>query len=40
VPAPVSTITRDLYERVAEMGMLDKELAIIFEALAAENEET
>jgi putative dehydrogenase len=40
VPAPVSTITRDLYERVAEMGMLDKELAIIFAALAAENEET
>jgi L-threonate 2-dehydrogenase len=39
VPAPVSTITRDLYERVAEMGLLDKELAIIFEALEADNEE-
>tara|TARA_R110002110_G_scaffold395138_2_gene609573 strand:- start:65898 stop:66779 length:882 start_codon:yes stop_codon:yes gene_type:complete len=37
VPAPVSTITRDLYERVAEMGLLDKELAIIFEALEVEN---
>ena len=37
VPAPVSTVTRDLYERVAEMGLLDKELAIIFDALAAEN---
>lgn len=38
VPAPVSTITRDLYERVAEMGLLDKELAIIFEALEADND--
>ncbi|MDA0785607.1 MAG: NAD(P)-dependent oxidoreductase [Proteobacteria bacterium] len=37
VSAPVSTITRDLYERVAEMGLLDKELAIIFEALEADN---
>ncbi|MBN43658.1 MAG: hypothetical protein CL573_09255 [Alphaproteobacteria bacterium] len=37
VPAPVSTITRDLYERVAEMGLLEKELSIIFEALAANN---
>ncbi len=37
VSAPVSTITRDLYERVAEMGLLEKELAIIFEALEAEN---
>ena len=37
VPAPVSTITRDLYVRVAEMGLLDKELAIIFEALEADN---
>lgn len=38
VAAPVSTITRDLYERVAEMGLLEKELAIIFEALEADNE--
>jgi len=38
VPAPVSTITRDLYERVAEMGLLEKELAIIFEALEADND--
>lgn len=38
VAAPVSTITRDLYARVAEMGLLDKELAIIFEALEADNE--
>ena len=38
VSAPVSTITRDLYERVAEMGLLEKELAIIFEALEADNE--
>ncbi len=38
VSAPVSTITRDLYERVAEMGLLEKELAIIFEALEAEND--
>lgn len=37
VPAPVSTITRDLYNRVAEMGLLEKELAIIFEALEADN---
>ena len=37
VAAPVSTITRDLYERVAEMGLLDKELAIVFEALEADN---
>ena len=38
VPAPVSTLTRDYYDRVAEMGLLEKELAIIFEALAADNE--
>ncbi|MGB0572367.1 MAG: NAD(P)-dependent oxidoreductase [Alphaproteobacteria bacterium] len=38
VAAPVSTITRDLYERVAEMGLLEQELAIIFEALEADNE--
>ena len=37
VPAPVSTITRDYYDKVAEMGLLDKELAIIFEALEADN---
>ncbi|MBT4908180.1 MAG: NAD(P)-dependent oxidoreductase [Rhodospirillaceae bacterium] len=40
VPAPVSTITRDYYDKVAEMGLLDKELAIIFEALEADNEVT
>ncbi|MEP4379349.1 MAG: NAD(P)-dependent oxidoreductase [Alphaproteobacteria bacterium] len=38
VPAPVSTITRDYYDKVAEMGLLDKELAIIFEALESDNE--
>jgi 3-hydroxyisobutyrate dehydrogenase-like beta-hydroxyacid dehydrogenase len=40
VPASVSTITRDYYDKVAEMGLLDKELAIIFEALEADNEVT
>ncbi len=38
VPAPVSTVTRDYYVRVEEMGNLEQELAIIFEALEAENE--
>ena len=37
VAAPVSTLTRDYYDKVAEMGLLDKELAIIFEALEADN---
>jgi putative dehydrogenase len=38
VPAPVSTVTRDYYDKVEAMGLLEKELAIIYEALEAENE--
>lgn len=37
VPAPVSAVTRDYYDRVAERGELEEELAIVFEALEAEN---
>lgn len=37
VPAPVSQITRDYYDKVEGMGLLEEELAVIFEALEAEN---
>ncbi len=37
VAAPVSNLTRDLYEKVAEMGRLDDELSVIFEALKSGN---
>ncbi len=37
VAAPVSNLTRKLYEKVAEMGRLDDELSVIFEALKSGN---
>tara|TARA_A100001037_G_scaffold205007_1_gene183410 strand:- start:515 stop:1396 length:882 start_codon:yes stop_codon:yes gene_type:complete len=37
VPAPVSQVTRDYYDKVEDMGLLEEELAVIFEALEAEN---
>ena len=37
VAAPIATLTRDYYERVAEMGLLDEELSVIFEALERDN---
>jgi len=37
VAAPVSNLTRDLYEKVADMGRLDDELSVIFEALKSGN---
>jgi len=39
VAAPVSNLTRDLYEKVAEMGRLDDELSVIFEALKSGNDQ-
>ncbi len=38
VAAPIATLTRDYYEKVAEMGLLDEELSVIFEALERDNE--
>jgi len=35
--APVSRITRDYYAKVAEMGLLEEELSIIYEALQTDN---
>ena len=37
VPAPVSRVTADYYDKVDRMGLIDEELAVIFEALEAEN---
>jgi len=37
VAAPVSNLTQKLYEKVAEMGRLDDELSVIFEALKSGN---
>lgn len=37
VDAPVTNLTRDYYEKVAEMGRLDDELSVIFEALKLAN---
>jgi len=39
VAAPVSNLTRDLYEKVADMGRLDDELSVIFEALKSGNDQ-
>ncbi len=39
VAAPVSNLTRDLYEKVADMGRLDDELSVIFEALQSGNDQ-
>ncbi|MAQ55366.1 MAG: hypothetical protein CMM82_00590 [Rhodospirillales bacterium] len=35
--APVSRLTRDYYAKVAEMGLLEEELSIIYEALQTDN---
>lgn len=39
VAAPVSRLTRDYYAKVAEMGLLEEELSIIYEALETDNED-
>jgi 3-hydroxyisobutyrate dehydrogenase-like beta-hydroxyacid dehydrogenase len=38
VAAPISRLTRDYYAKVAEMGRLEDELSVIYEALEADNE--
>jgi 3-hydroxyisobutyrate dehydrogenase-like beta-hydroxyacid dehydrogenase len=38
VAAPVARLTRDYYAKVAEMGLLEEELSIIYEALETDNE--
>jgi len=38
VAAPVARLTRDYYAKVAEMGLLEAELSIIYEALESDNE--
>ncbi len=37
VAAPVARLTRDYYAKVAEMGLLEGELSIIYEALQTDN---
>ena len=37
VAAPVAVLTRDYYAKVAEMGLLEGELSIIYEALQTDN---
>ncbi|MBO6784573.1 MAG: NAD(P)-dependent oxidoreductase, partial [Alphaproteobacteria bacterium] len=37
VAAPIARLTRDYYEKVAEMGRLEDELSVIYEALRADN---
>ena len=37
VAAPISRLTRDYYAKVAEMGRLEDELSVIYEALEADN---